>query len=539
MLALFAIVACAPPDDAEPAADGVVLAQAAGGARTGSWAARATLASGPTWKKLIAYDTKVTPRTRYSASVWARGTGRLRLDVVNGAWNSNVASVSIDATSTWQRYAVDFDSGSETVVHYNFYDAVGGKNGDVFLDDAFLGPAGGANLLSNPSFESGNASWIVEAPFRTERLGGGSAPSNPPVSNPPVGNPPSSNPATTGGGAARTGKWAASIDLATGPSWKKLIHYDSKVSKNTRHAAYIWARGRGKVRLDVVNAPWNANLASVIIDATSTWTRFAVPEFDTGDNDVVHYNVYDAVGGVAGTVSFDDAFLGRPGGANLLANAGFEEGTHSWISEGKFRIDSTTPAPPSPIAPTDTPDITPDPDGVYFAEVTANGTGCPAGTWNTRISRDGLVFTMSFSAYEVRLDRTTTLSVKDCQLAIRLHTPADRSFSVQAFSYSGYAFLQPGVTGRQLATYSFQGQGVQANAARTDLTGPHDADFVFRDDVEIQDAVWSPCGVERELNVSTRLLLQSSAPGPSAYMNLTAADGAARLVLKLAAKTCK
>ena len=192
---------------------------------------------------------------------------------------------------------------------------------------------------------------------------------------------------------------------------------------------------------------------------------------------------------------------------------------------------------PSASIPLAQQSITPDPNGTYFADVTANGTGCPQGTWNTRISRDGLVFTTTFSAYEARVDQDTSVSVRDCQLAIRLHTPAGRSYSVQSFSYTGFALLDPGVTGRQLSTYYFQGQPVQTPSGRTDLSGPYESDYLFKDDVPIEDAVWSPCGVERDLMINTRILLQSNGRG-SGYMNLSAVDGSSGLVVNLASRRC-
>ncbi|RYG71765.1 DUF4360 domain-containing protein, partial [bacterium] len=60
------------------------------------------------------------------------------------------------------------------------------------------------------------------------------------------------------------------------------------------------------------------------------------------------------------------------------------------------------------------------PNGVYFASVTANGTGCPAGSWEANIDPAGETFTLTFSAYETSLAPTERLSVKDCQIGIKL-----------------------------------------------------------------------------------------------------------------------
>lgn len=185
------------------------------------------------------------------------------------------------------------------------------------------------------------------------------------------------------------------------------------------------------------------------------------------------------------------------------------------------------------------PLVLPDPNGVYFAEVTANGTGCPAGTWDTAISEDGKTFTTTFSAYEAFLEPPRSVVVKDCQLGITLHSPQGLSYSVESFYYQGYAFLDPGVMGRQTANYYFMGNPVDHAELRTDLRGFYDDSYLFQDDVGIADLVWSPCGTERNLNVTTRLRVQNNRQRTgTGYMNLTAVDAASRLILRLAWRTC-
>src|SRR5262245_56650539 len=81
------------------------------------------------------------------------------------------------------------------------------------------------------------------------------------------------------------------------------------------------------------------------------------------------------------------------------------------------------------------------PSGVYFANITANGTGCPAGSWDAAISEDGKAFTVTFSQYETTVEPGQALSIKDCALGIDLQTPSGFSFAVSGFYYQGYAIL--------------------------------------------------------------------------------------------------
>jgi hypothetical protein len=191
--------------------------------------------------------------------------------------------------------------------------------------------------------------------------------------------------------------------------------------------------------------------------------------------------------------------------------------------------------------PPSTEQTTPSPNSTHFAEVTANGTGCPPGTWQTSLSDDGLTFTTTFSQYETAVDPSKVVDVKDCQLAIKLHSPGGLSYSVSEFSYSGYAYLEPGVSLAQTANYYFQGAPVNAESGRTNLDGFYDDAFLFKDTVGTADAVWSPCGAVRDLNVTTRLrLLNSRNPRRSGYGNITAVDGRteAALVVRFRTRPC-
>jgi hypothetical protein len=180
------------------------------------------------------------------------------------------------------------------------------------------------------------------------------------------------------------------------------------------------------------------------------------------------------------------------------------------------------------------------PNGAYFARVTANGTGCPRGTWDAAIGPDGQTFTVRFSAYEVSVSPGQLLAVKDCQLAIALHSPQGLSYSVSELYYSGYGFLdQRGMTGRQTAKYYFQGNPLASTDGRSDLSGPMDSTYTYNDTLGIADLVWSKCGVDRDLNVQTRIVLQNNRDKRgTGYLNTSAVDGNITLRFRLFWRTC-
>ena len=185
----------------------------------------------------------------------------------------------------------------------------------------------------------------------------------------------------------------------------------------------------------------------------------------------------------------------------------------------------------------------PNPNGAYFASVTANGTGCRPGTWNTSISPDGQTFTTTFSEYfaEVTPKMSSNVAVKDCQLAIKLHSPSGLSYTVTQFFYQGYAFLEEGVSARQIAGYYFQGNPVASEQIRAELKGPMDDTYLFEDKITTRDTVsqiWSPCGVDRDLNVKTLLRLQNTSPKRTGYINVSDVNGSTKLVFRLNWRKC-
>jgi hypothetical protein len=182
----------------------------------------------------------------------------------------------------------------------------------------------------------------------------------------------------------------------------------------------------------------------------------------------------------------------------------------------------------------------PNPSGVYFAAVTANGTGCPAGSWDAAISDDGRAFTVTFSSYEAIVEPGKSFVIKDCQLGIDLKTPGGFSFAISAFHYSGYAILDSdGMSAKQTAKYYFMGNPTGSQENAREMTGPYDDSFLFSDEVPSAQLVWSPCGTTRRLNAQTRLILRNNVSKTgSGYLNNTSADGEMVFTFQLAWRHC-
>lgn len=72
------------------------------------------------------------------------------------------------------------------------------------------------------------------------------------------------------------------------------------------------------------------------------------------------------------------------------------------------------------------------------------------------------------------------------------------------------------VTASQSTSLYFQGFGASA-ALRTSLVGPVDSDYVLKDVLSPSALVWSPCRVNRALNLNTQVVLDASRASRSAH----------------------
>jgi hypothetical protein len=212
---------------------------------------------------------------------------------------------------------------------------------------------------------------------------------------------------------------------------------------------------------------------------------------------------------------------GKPGSISV---------TREPVVPGRPAVPGTAPGGPT-ISP-------PRLDGPFYASVVANGTGCPAGTWNTALSDDGQTFTTTFSAYSAFVSPSQAISIKDCLLAIKLHSTEQLQYAVQAFRFAGYAYLEDGASAVQTAKYYIQGNPANSIDAKSELTGPFNSTYTLQNEVELGREIWSPCGKERDINIETRIRLRNGDPAGTAYVNLAAVTGSAKAIIRVSRRRC-
>jgi hypothetical protein len=180
------------------------------------------------------------------------------------------------------------------------------------------------------------------------------------------------------------------------------------------------------------------------------------------------------------------------------------------------------------------------PNQTFYADVTANGSGCPAGTWSTSISEDGTAFTTTFSEYAAEIDLKQVFATKNCQLAVKLHTPNGLSVAVNHFSYQGFASLGDHVTGKASVKYYWQGQpSPDIKNGTFNFAAGFDSEFIRQQNVTTADLVFSPCGTVRDLNVATRLELRKPKTREEfGHLDMSAVDGEVTFQLGFVFQTC-
>ncbi|MGV9564237.1 DUF4360 domain-containing protein [Streptomyces sp. NPDC003480] len=184
----------------------------------------------------------------------------------------------------------------------------------------------------------------------------------------------------------------------------------------------------------------------------------------------------------------------------------------------------------------------PPPAPIVIDSVTANGSGCPAGTAAVAVSPDNTAFTVTYSNYlaQVGPGSAPTDREKNCQLNLLVHVPRGRTYAIVSADYRGFASLAPGASGTQRAGYHFQGNSHTTNFTHH-FQGGFTGDWQTTDTVDVAARAFAPCGEERNLTINTELQVEpgTSSPSATSFMEMDSTDGTIKTVYHLAWKRCQ
>ena len=145
--------------------------------------------------------------------------------------------------------------------------------------------------------------------------------------------------------------------------------------------------------------------------------------------------------------------------------------------------------------------------------VTANGTGCPAGTWTSELLADDSEAVVRFSSFDLEVAPEIAASVKDCTISLQVRAAPGRSYQLERVALHGINHLDDGVSARLETLRYFQGNPSVSDTWQVELRGRTDQELSLESPGE--STLWSPCGVERAINVRVlgRLLNNASRQG--------------------------
>ncbi|KAK4151706.1 hypothetical protein C8A00DRAFT_35657 [Chaetomidium leptoderma] len=150
--------------------------------------------------------------------------------------------------------------------------------------------------------------------------------------------------------------------------------------------------------------------------------------------------------------------------------------------------------------------VAPSPGEIKIINVTAIGSGCPAGHAYVNVDATGTIFDVAFDQYIVSAGPGSTVSDsrKNCRISINLKFPSGYQFSVIETRFTGYASLSSGQTGTCRAGYTFSGDNTQEVVFQKNILAPYEDNYNMLAGVGIES--FSRCGgTTAILNVNSEI----------------------------------
>lgn len=179
--------------------------------------------------------------------------------------------------------------------------------------------------------------------------------------------------------------------------------------------------------------------------------------------------------------------------------------------------------------------------GVTLDVLTVNGSGCPAGTASVRVSPDNTAFTVVYGDFVAKDGGSAapTDIRKNCQINLRINVPQGFTYAIAKAVYRGWANLAAGASGLEQAAYYFQGSS-DTTYVPHEFTGPYSGSWQTVDVTDAAALVWSPCGLQRNLNINTELRVDAGTSNASATssMAMSSTRGSVQTVYQLSWRSC-
>jgi hypothetical protein len=165
------------------------------------------------------------------------------------------------------------------------------------------------------------------------------------------------------------------------------------------------------------------------------------------------------------------------------------------------------------------------------------GTGCPIGSVAAVLSPDSKQLSLLFDQYVAEAGNSVgkTLDRKGCTVAVPVTIPQGWSVSVVKVDYRGYTNIPSGGRGSFTTEYFFAG-GRSPRLIQNFRTG--EDNYTLTDNVLLRGEVYSRCGAQENLRLSTSLSVNSNRRGDDAIATLDSIDVGSEIIFQLQWKRC-
>ncbi|WP_433260551.1 DUF4360 domain-containing protein [Actinosynnema sp. CS-041913] len=171
--------------------------------------------------------------------------------------------------------------------------------------------------------------------------------------------------------------------------------------------------------------------------------------------------------------------------------------------------------------------------------VTANGSGCPAGT--AEVSTGTNTFSVSYRAFFAQAGGGAgeVDFRKNCQLNVRVSLPPGYTYGLARTSYNGFAHLEAGATALHRVNFYFQGS-TSSTTLNYPFSGPTNDEWRTSYRPDRDEIVYSPCGDDRNLNINAELRVDvgTSDRSKRSFILAEASRGAIHAKYDFTTKSC-
>ena len=185
--------------------------------------------------------------------------------------------------------------------------------------------------------------------------------------------------------------------------------------------------------------------------------------------------------------------------------------------------------------------LDPNPAEVDFTTVMA-GSGCPANTFTTNVSDDAKTVNLTFSSFDVAVDRFSEGQddTKSCGIRLEAKHPEGFQLAINSIVWSGWARLDSGVDLSLLLAPKY---GDWAATSRVYISGGGNTAggllFAKEDAAPGSWPVYSPCGTGAVLNMmATVIMVQGNPLGAGSTDDGTSSSPPVTLGVNLVWKPC-